>query len=103
MAGLLGTKVYPIHDQWVANKELCSAYHAVRGSAKDLHFFRTVAPLKSPKIMDLRGIYSPKALKGQACLSFCPWCRKEGQNEGTIVNYLLTRHYHLGLVCERCL
>ena len=38
MAGLLGTEVYPIHDQWVGKKELCSTYHTVRGSAKDLLF-----------------------------------------------------------------
>ena len=53
MEGLLGTEVYPIHDQWVGKKELCSVYHAVRVSAKDLHFFRTVAPLESSKIMGL--------------------------------------------------
>ena len=23
-------------------------------------------------------------------LSYCPWCRKEGQNEGTVLNYLCT-------------
>ena len=63
MAGLLGTKVYPIHDQWVGSKEFCSAYHVVRGSAKDLHFFRTVALLEFPKIMGLWGIHSPEALK----------------------------------------
>ena len=40
MAGLLGTEVYPVHDQWVGRAELCSAYHVVRGSTKDLHFFQ---------------------------------------------------------------
>ena len=49
MAGLLGTKVYPIHDRWVGKKELCSTYHAVRGLAKDLHFFRTVLLSNHPK------------------------------------------------------
>ena len=78
MAGLLGTKVHPIQDHWVAKRELHSAYHAVRGSAKDLHFFRIVVPVKSPKIMGLQGIHSLKALKQQTGLSFCPWCRKEG-------------------------
>ena len=60
MAGLLGTEVYPVHNQWVGRKELCSTYHMVRGSTKDLHYFRIVASLKSPKIM---GIHSPEALK----------------------------------------
>ena len=63
MAGLLGTEVYPVHNQWVGRKELCSTCHMVRGSAKDLHFFATVAPLKSPKIMGLCDIHSPEALK----------------------------------------
>ena len=103
MAGLLGTEVYPVHDQWMGRKELCSAYHAVRGTAKDLHFFRTVVPLEFPKIMGLWGIHSPEALKQQVGLSFCPWCGKEGQNEGAVVNHLCTGHYHLGLVCKRCL
>ena len=101
MAGLLGTEVYPVHNQWVGKKELHSAYHAVMGSAKDLHFFRTVVPLKSPKIMGLKGIHSLEALKQQVGLSFCPWCGKEGQNQGTVVNHLHTRHYCLGLVCKR--
>ena len=53
MSGLLGTEVCPVHDQWVGRKVLHSAYHMVRGSTKDLHFFRTVVPLKSPKIIGL--------------------------------------------------
>ena len=103
IAGLLGTVVHLVQDQWKGRKELHSANYTVRGSAKDLHYFRVVLPLKFPKIMGLWGIHSPKALKHQAGLSFCPWCRKEGKNEGTIVSHLHTRHYCLWLVCERCL
>ena len=72
MAGLLSTEVYPVHNQWVGRKELHSAYYAVRGSAKDHHFFRMVVPLKSPKIMGLWGIHFPEALKWQVGLFFCP-------------------------------
>ena len=103
MAGLLGTEVHLVQDQWKGRKELCFVNYMVRGSAKDLHYFRVVSPLKSPKIMGLWGIHSPKALKCQAGLSFCPWCRMEAQNKGTIINHLCTGHYHLWLVCERCL
>ena len=53
MAGVLGTKAYPVQDPWVSKRELHSTYYAVRGSTKDLHFFRRVVPLKSPKIMGL--------------------------------------------------
>ena len=74
-----------------------------RESAKDLCYFWVVSPKESPKIMSLKGIHSPEALKCQPGLTFCPWCRKEGQNEGTMVNHLCTRHYCLRLICERCL
>ena len=53
--------------------------------------------------MGLKGIPSPKALEWWAGLLFCPWCGKEGQNEGTVVNHLRTSHYHLGLICGWCL
>ena len=58
---------------------------------------------QSPKIMGLKGIHSPEALKCITGLSFCPWCRKEGQNEGTMLNHLHTRHYCLRLICKQCL
>ena len=35
-------------------------------------------------------------------LTHCPWCGKEGQNEGTVVNHLWMVHYRLGLVCNKC-
>ena len=52
--------------------------------------------------MGLKGIHSPNALKWQAGLSFCPCHRKEGQNEGMVVNHLCTMYYHLGLICALC-
>ena len=62
-----------------------------------------MSPLESPKVMGLQGIHHPKALHHHVGLSYCSWCRKEGQNEGTIVNHLLTMHYKLGLICSGCL
>ena len=35
-------------------------------------------------------------------LTLCPWCGKESQNEGTVVNHLWTVHYRLDLVCDKC-
>ena len=55
------------------------------------------------KIMGLKGIHSPKALKWWTGQSFCPWHGKEGQNKGTVVNHLRTSHYCLGLICGQCL
>ena len=99
MAGLLDTEIHQVQGK----KELSTANCMARGSAKDLHYFQMVSPMESPKIMGLKGIHSPEALKHLIGLSFCPWCRKEGQNEGTMVNHLHTRHYCLRLICEQCL
>ena len=49
--------------------------------------------------MGLQGIHHPNALHHHTRLSYCPWCRKEGQKEGTVINHLQTMHYQLGLVC----
>ena len=58
--------------------------------------------LESPKVMGLMGIHDPDALWCYAGYTYCPWCGKEGQNEGMVVNHLKTTHYRLGLVCNRC-
>ena len=103
MVGLMETKIHPVQDQWQEKKELHVANHMTKGSAKNLCYFWVVLPVESPKIMGLKGIHSPETLKHQAGLSFCPWCVKEGQNKGTVVNHFCTGHYHISLVCERCL
>ena len=72
-------------------------------SSKEINYFQVVSPMESPKIMGLKGIHFPEALRHHGGISFCPWCGKEGQNEGTVVNHLCTSHYQLGLICERCL
>ena len=69
----MGTKIYPIQDQWQGKKELHMANHAAKGSTKNLCYFWVVLPIELPKIMGLKGIHSPEALKFQAGLSFCPW------------------------------
>ena len=74
MAGLLDTEIHWVQDQWQGKKELHMANCVVRGSAKDLHYFWVVSPTESPKIMGLKGIHSPEALKCLTGLSFCPWC-----------------------------
>ena len=53
--------------------------------------------------MGLKGIHSPKTLHQCGNLPYCPWCRKEEQNEGMVINHLQTVHYCLGLVCASCL
>ena len=87
MVGLMDSEIYQVWDQQWGKKELCTANYMARGSAKDLHYFWVMSPLKSPKIMGLRGTHSPEALKHQARLLFSPWCGNEGQNKGTMVNH----------------
>ena len=48
------------------------------------------------------GIHDPNAHQCFAGFTNCPWCGKEGQNEGMVVNHLRTMHYKLGLVCDKC-
>ena len=103
IVSLLNTKIHQVQDLWPGKKELHAANHAAMSSAKYICYFWVVSPTESPKIMGLKGIHSPEALKHQGGLCFCPWCGKEGQNEGTVVYHLCTGHYCLGLVCKRCL
>ena len=100
---LLNTKVYEVQETWGGWKDLRAANQAARASPKDIHFFQTISPMESPKIMGLKDIHSSEALQWWGSLTFCPWCSREGQNEGTVVNHLQTTHYHLGLVCACCL
>ena len=103
VVSLLNTEIHKVQDPWPGKKELHAANHVAMSSTKNISYFWVVSPTESSRIMGLKGIHSPEALKCQGSLSFCPWCRKEGQNEGTMVNHLHTGHYHLGLVCKRCL
>ena len=59
-------------------------------------------PSESPKVMGLMGIHDPDSLCHFSGITYCPRCREEGQNEGTMVNPLWTMHYRLGLVSNRC-
>ena len=78
MACLLDTEIHWVQGQWKGKKELHMANHTVRVSAKDPHYCQVVSPTESPKIMSLKGIHSPEALRPLTGLLFCPWCGKEG-------------------------
>ena len=101
-AGLLGTSIFEIQSPWTWPKELKQANYILLSLPKGLKFLQVVLPSKSPKVMGLMGIHDPDALHQFSGVTYCPWCRKEGQNEGTVVNHLQTTHYRLGLVCGRC-
>ena len=101
-AKLLGTSIYEIQVPWMGPDELKQANYALRSLPKGLKFLHVVPPSESPKVMGLVKIHDPDALHCSSSITHCPWCGKEGQNEGTMVNHLWTVYYRLGLVCDRC-
>ena len=95
---LLGTSIYEIQALWTGLDELRQANYALRSLPKGLKFLHVVPPSESPKVMGLVGIHNPDALCHFNGMTHCPWCGKEGQNEGAVVNHLQMVHYRLGLV-----
>ena len=102
-AELLGTSIHEIQASWMGLEELKQANYALRALPKGLKCLYVVPPSESPKVMGLMGIHNPHTLCHFSGITHCPWCGKEGQNEGTMVNNLQTVHYRLGLVCNRSL
>ena len=101
-AKLLGTFIYKIQASWMGHDELKQVNYALMSLPKGLKFLHAVPPSESPKVIGLVGIYDPDALCHFSGITHCPWCEKEGKNEGTMVNHLWTVHYRLGLVCNKC-
>ena len=99
---LLGTTIHKIQVVWTGLDKLRQANYALRSLPKGLKFLHVVPPSESPKVMGLVGIHNPDALCHFNGLTHCPWCGKEGQNKGTVVNHLQTVHYRLGLVWDKC-
>ena len=87
IAGLLGSQIYEIQEVWEGKSNLQYANDALRALPKGLQYFCPISPSELPKVMGLMGIHNPDALHFNG-MTFCPWCGKEGQNEGTIVNHL---------------
>ena len=101
-AELLGTSTYNIQASWMGPEELKQVNYALRSLPKGLNFLSEVPPSESPKVMGLVEMHNPDTLQHFSGVIHCPWCGKEGQNEGTVVNHLWTEHYRLGLVCGWC-
>ena len=99
---LLGTAIHKIQAVWMGPDELQQANYALRSLPKGLKFLHVVPPSKSLKVMGLVDIHDLDALHCFNGLTHCPWCGKEGQNEGTVINHLWTVHYRLGLVWNKC-
>ena len=99
---LLGSAIYEIKEVWKGPDEMQQANYTLRILLKGLKFLRVVPPLECPKVMGLLGIHDPDALCHFNGMTHYPWCQKEGQNEGTIVNHLWTVLYRLSLMCKKC-
>ena len=84
---LLHSEIHKVQEVWTSQRGLKAAKHAVQTSPKDIHFFHVVSLNESSNIMGLKGVHSPEALHWQGGHSFCPWCKKKGQNEGTVMNH----------------
>ena len=86
---LLGSTIYEIKEVWPGPDELQQANYALRTLPKGLKFLRAISPLQSQKVMCLMGIHDLDTLCHFNGVTHCPWCGKEGQNEGTVINHLL--------------
>ena len=98
---LLGESIFKIQWSWKGPEHLQQANYIFQSQPKGLRFLRVVSAKESPKEMGLKGIHDPVALQHFSGYTYCPWCGKSGQNEGTIVNHLRTTHYKLGLICNQ--
>ena len=101
-ADLLGKSIHELQLSWEGPEELKHANYSLHSLPKGLKFLRAVPTLESPNIMGLKGIHDADALWHFSSYTYCPWCGKEGQNGGTVVNHLRTVHYKLGIVCNLC-
>ena len=101
-AGLLGESIHEIQLAWNGLEDLKHANYVLQSLPKGLKFLMAVSTKESSKIMGLKGIHDSNALQHLTSYTYCPWCSKHGQNEGTIVNHLRTVHYKLGLICNQC-
>ena len=101
-ASLLSSEIHEIKETWTGWHELQYTNYALWTLPKGLKFFHPMSPSESPKVMGLTGIHHPDALHHFNGVTHCPWCGKEGQNEGTFINHLQMMHYKLGLVCKKC-
>ena len=101
-AGLLGESIFNIQWSWEGLEHLKQANYVFQSQPKGLKFIRAVSAKVSPKEMGLKGIHDPEALQHFVGYTYCPWCGKYRQNEGTIINHLRTVHYKLGLICNWC-
>ena len=102
-AVLMDSEIHEVQEVWARWKDLQATHHVAKGSPKDICFSGWCILPNCLRSWDWGESNPPKLLCRHVGLTFCPWCGKEGQNEGTVANHLQTIHYHLGLICSQCL
>ena len=70
MATSTGPMGSEVQEAWTGLKDLQVTHHMAKCSSKDICFFQVVPSTKLLKIMGLRGIHSPEALRWWGGLSF---------------------------------
>ena len=98
---LLHSKIYEIQETWTGQCESEYTNYTLKTLLKGLKFFHPVSPSESPQVTGLTSIHHPDTLHHFNGVTHCPWCGKEGKNEGMVINHLQMTHYKLGLVCEK--
>ena len=101
-AGLLGGSIFEIQWSWKGPEHLQWANYIFQSQPKGLKFSKGGVHQGISQGDGPKGDSQPKALWCFSGYTYCPWCGKSGQNEGTIVNHLRTTHYKLGLICDWC-
>ena len=100
-AGLMGSEVHKVQEGWTGQKDPWAGLLTTQQKVPKGHLvFPDSASNWIAWDHGTEGNPFPKALHRQVGLSFCLWCGKEGQNEGTVVNHLWISHYHLSLICS---
>ena len=70
--GLLDKCIFEIQDSWKGPDHLKRANYILLDLPKGFKFLRAVSAKESPKIMGLKGIHNPEALRCFAGYRFCP-------------------------------
>ena len=69
--GLLGESIFKLQQSWDGPDHLKHGNYILRSLSKGLKFLRRVSTKESPKIMGLKGIHDPNALRHFASYTYC--------------------------------
>ena len=94
---LLNVEIPEVQEAWTDRQELKATNCAAKASQREIQFsaqYHWVTQHHGVEGVSLP--WGPTLVRLSLIL---PWCGKEGQNKGTMVNHLWNVHYCLGLIC----